>query len=121
VFERFGPRILQAVKRDLTNLKFQISNLTLEVAFGVHSIQIAAPRPFLIVRKLLSAACWLRIPVKELLNMAPAKHPLITSTPEILGGTPVFSGARAATNSHRVFGRGEVHRRIPRGLSYRLS
>jgi uncharacterized protein (DUF433 family) len=26
--------------------------------------------------------------------MAPAKPPLITSTPEILGGTPVFSGTR---------------------------
>ena len=26
--------------------------------------------------------------------MAPAKPPLITSTPDILGGTPVFSGTR---------------------------
>jgi uncharacterized protein (DUF433 family) len=26
--------------------------------------------------------------------MAPAKQPLITSTPDILGGTPVFSGTR---------------------------
>lgn len=26
--------------------------------------------------------------------MPPAKLPLITSTPEILGGTPVFSGTR---------------------------
>jgi uncharacterized protein (DUF433 family) len=43
---------------------------------------------------MLSAACWLRILVIVGLDMPPAKPPLITSTPEILGGTPVFSGTR---------------------------
>jgi uncharacterized protein (DUF433 family) len=31
--------------------------------------------------------------------MAAGKQPLITSTPEILGGTPVFSGTRVAVQT----------------------
>jgi len=31
--------------------------------------------------------------------MAAGKRPLITSTPEILGGTPVFSGTRVAVQT----------------------
>jgi uncharacterized protein (DUF433 family) len=44
--------------------------------------------------KLLSAACWLKIQPSRGLDMATEKSPLITSKPEILGGTPVFSGTR---------------------------
>jgi uncharacterized protein (DUF433 family) len=53
--------------------------------------------------------------------MATAKQSLITSTPDILGGTPVFRGTRVPVQTLIEYLGGADDRRVPRRVSHCLA
>ena len=54
--------------------------------------------------------------------MATAKQPIITSTPDVLGGTPVFRGTRVPVQTLIEYLEGGAdHRRVCRRISHCLA